>query len=64
MEHYTFLRHLADSWGLLAMTGLFLGVCLYALRPGSRALHSDAAASIFRNERAPAEAVQPARKEA
>lgn len=64
MEIYSFLRELADSWGLLAMTAVFVAVCVYALRPGARALHSDAANSIFRNERAPAEVLQPARKEA
>jgi cytochrome c oxidase cbb3-type subunit 4 len=64
MEHYSFLRELADSWGLLAMTALFLGVCVWAFRPGSRALHDDAANSIFRNDKRPAEAIQPSRKEA
>ena len=61
METYSFLRELADSWGLLAMTALFLGVCLWAFRPGSRPAQDEAANSIFRNERAPAEALQPAR---
>jgi cytochrome c oxidase cbb3-type subunit 4 len=55
METYTFLRHLADSWGLLAMTVIFLGVCFWVFRPGSRATHDEAANTIFRNERAPAE---------
>lgn len=64
METYSFLRELADSWGLLAMTALFLGVCIWAFRPGSRALHDDAANSIFRNDKRPAEAIQPSRKEA
>jgi cytochrome c oxidase cbb3-type subunit 4 len=64
MEQYSFLRELADSWGLLAMTALFLGVCIWAFRPGSRALHDDAANSIFRNDKRPAEAIQPSRKEA
>lgn len=55
METYSFLRHLADSWFLLAMTLTFLGVCLWAFRPGSRAAHRDVANSIFRNEDRPAE---------
>ena len=65
METYSFLRELADSWGLLAMTALFLGVCLWVFRPGSRSMHDDAANSIFRNDERPAEA-NPAtrRKEA
>jgi cytochrome c oxidase cbb3-type subunit IV len=54
METYTFLRHLADSWFLLLMTLIFLGVIIWAFRPGSRSAHSDAAQSIFRNEARPA----------
>jgi cytochrome c oxidase cbb3-type subunit 4 len=46
------------------MTALFLGVVLWALRPGSRRLHEEAANSIFRNDQRPAEASQPTRKEA
>ncbi len=64
METYSFLRELADSWGLLAMTVLFLGVCVWVFRPGSRPVHDDAAKSIFRNDTRPAEAIQPSRKEA
>ena len=64
MEIYTFLRHMADSRGMLAMLLAFLGICLWALRPGSRPMHDDAANSIFRNDAAPAEASQHIRKEA
>lgn len=32
---YTFLRHMADSWGLLAMFIFVLGVAVFAFRPGS-----------------------------
>lgn len=64
MEFYTFLRYMADSWGLLAMLLIFLGVCVWAFRPGTRGLHDDAANSIFRNDSSPAETSQPARKEA
>ena len=31
MERYSFLRHLADSWVLLVLTLIFLGVILFAL---------------------------------
>jgi cytochrome c oxidase cbb3-type subunit IV len=55
METYTFLRELADSWFLLAMTLGFLGLCVWAFRPGSRATHEDVARSIFRNDDRPAE---------
>jgi len=39
METYTFLRQLADSWFLVAMTLFFLGVIFWAFRPGSRKTH-------------------------
>jgi cytochrome c oxidase cbb3-type subunit 4 len=62
METYTFLRAMADSWFLLAMTLGFLALCVWAFRPGSRAMHQDVANSIFRNDERPAEAT-PAKKE-
>ena len=55
METYSFLRQLADSWFLLAMTLIFLGICLWAFRPGSRRTHEDIATSIFRNDDHPAD---------
>lgn len=54
MDTYSFLRELADSWALVALTAVFLGVILWALRPGSNAVHRDAANAIFRNEKKPA----------
>ncbi|MEY2955324.1 MAG: cbb3-type cytochrome c oxidase subunit 3 [Gemmobacter sp.] len=54
METYSFLRGLADSWALLALTLIFLGVVFWAFRPGSRAVHDAAARSIFRNDDRPA----------
>lgn len=54
METYSFLRHLADSWFLLAMTAFFVGAILWVFRPGSRKSHQDAAELIFRNDRMPA----------
>lgn len=58
MEIYTFLRHLADSWALLALVGVFVGVILFVFRPGARALQRDAAESIFRHDDKPAPAAQ------
>lgn len=43
METYTFMRQLADSWGLLAMAVFFIGVVIFAFRPGSREMANDAA---------------------
>ncbi len=43
METYTFMRHFADSWGLLAMAIFFVAAALFVFRPGSRELAKDAA---------------------
>ncbi len=53
METYTALRAFADSWHLLFMTLFFVGVVVWAFRPGSRRIHDDTAASIFRNDDRP-----------
>ncbi len=53
METYTILRAFADSWMLLGLTLFFIGVVFWAYRPGSRATHDAAAASIFRNDDRP-----------
>lgn len=53
METYTLLRQLADSWVLLALLLLFLGVVGFAWRPGSRAPQRDAASAPFRHEDRP-----------
>lgn len=50
MEIYSFLRELADSWVLLLLTLFFLGVIVWAFRPGSRGLHDDAASVPFRHD--------------
>jgi cytochrome c oxidase cbb3-type subunit 4 len=43
METYTAMRIFADSWGLLFMALFFVGVVLFAFRPGSRQIADDAA---------------------
>jgi cytochrome c oxidase cbb3-type subunit 4 len=48
MNDYNSLRHFADSWGLLAMTLLFLGLIGFTFRPGAGRRHHDAARMIFR----------------
>ncbi len=50
METYSFLRELADSWVLLAMTLFFVGMIAFLFRPGAWAQHADAAAIPFRDE--------------
>ncbi len=47
---YEALRHLADSWGLVVMTGIFLGLALWPFRPGAKALNREVANSIFKDE--------------
>lgn len=47
---YDALRHFADSWGLLAMTLLFLGLIAWPFRKGARHHHDDAATMIFRDD--------------
>ncbi|CAM3376622.1 cbb3-type cytochrome c oxidase subunit 3 [Paracoccus nototheniae] len=54
MEIYSRLRAFADSWMLLFLTLFFVGVILWAFRPGARAAQAEAASSVFRNEDRPA----------
>lgn len=53
MSHYDLLREFADSWGLLMMVVLFVGVILFTFRPGSARLHKEMALLPLRNETAP-----------
>ena len=50
METYSFLREFADSWMLLVLFLFFVGVILWAIRPGSNKTHRDTANIPFRNE--------------
>ena len=45
---YDLLRHLADSWGLVAMGVVFLALCAWPFRPGARETNDAAAQMIFR----------------
>ena len=47
---YDFLRHLADSWGLLAMFVTFLVLSAWPFRPGTRKRNTEAANLIFKDE--------------
>ena len=33
---YTFLRELADSWVMLVMLSIFIGIAIFAFRPGTK----------------------------
>ncbi len=50
MDIYSLFREIADSWGLLAMFVIFVGVIIFTLRPGSNALHNDIAQIPLRND--------------
>ncbi len=64
MDTYGFLRFVADSWALVALTAVFVGVVFFSYRPSARPLHDDAARLIFRNDTKPAEGLRPGKKEA
>lgn len=47
---YDTLRHLADSWGLLAMLVVFVALAAWPFRPGARAANETAARLIFKDD--------------
>ncbi|MFM6950752.1 MAG: cbb3-type cytochrome c oxidase subunit 3 [Novosphingobium sp.] len=47
---YDMLRHIADSWGLLAMLVTFLILVLWPFRPGARSAHEAAKTMIFKDD--------------
>ena len=53
-DTYSVFRAFADSWVLLAMFVFFIGVVVWAFRPGSREIHDDTANIPFRHEDKPA----------
>lgn len=54
MEKYTLLREFADSWMLLMLFAFFIGVIVWAFRPGSRREHAETAGIPFRYDDKPA----------
>ena len=51
---YTITRAFADSWALLVMFAMFIGIILFAFRPGSNKVHADIANIPFLHEDRPA----------
>jgi cytochrome c oxidase cbb3-type subunit 4 len=47
---YDLLRHLADSWGLMAMFVCFAVLAWWPFRPGARAVNDHVARMIFEDE--------------
>jgi cytochrome c oxidase cbb3-type subunit 4 len=48
--NYDMIRQLADSWGLLAMFLFFIGVVVFAFRPGSKTIYEDVARIPLKND--------------
>lgn len=44
---YDLIRHFADSWGLVAMTAMFVGFVGWTFRPGAHRHYHNAAHSIL-----------------
>lgn len=47
---YNTLRQMADSWGLLYLVIVFIGVILFTFRPGTRQRADDIAQIPFRED--------------
>lgn len=54
MSTYDTLRHFADSWGLLFLMLVFVGVIIWVLRPGSGRHYREQAEIPFKHEDEPA----------
>ena len=50
MDTYSLLRELADSWGLLALFTIFIGVAIWAFLPSQNDARRDASMIPFRND--------------
>jgi cytochrome c oxidase cbb3-type subunit 4 len=51
MSSYDFMRHFADTWGLVFLAVFFVAVVLFVFRPGSRKQYADAAQIPFKDEK-------------
>lgn len=54
MDTYSILREFADSWMLLVLFLFFVGVVVWAFRPGSTKTYESTADIPFRHEDKPA----------
>ncbi|MDP3897363.1 MAG: cbb3-type cytochrome c oxidase subunit 3 [Mesorhizobium sp.] len=50
---YHFMREFADSWGLLFLALFFVGVVIFAFRPGSKKQAEDAANIPLKDDERP-----------
>lgn len=54
METYSLLREFADSWMLLFLFLFFVGIVVWAFRPGASKVYEDTANIPFRHAEKPA----------
>jgi len=54
MDTYSVMREFADSWMLAFLALFFVGVIVWAMRPGSSETYDDTANIPFRHEDQPA----------
>ena len=47
---YDNIRHIADSWGLLAMVVVFVALCAWPFLPGGKARSQEAAEAILEDD--------------
>lgn len=63
-DSYTIMRVIAGTGGLTFMFVVFVGVVLFAFRPGSRKVHQDSATIPFRHDDKPARSMRIADQDA
>ncbi|MDT0574943.1 cbb3-type cytochrome c oxidase subunit 3 [Croceicoccus sp. F390] len=51
MSFYETARHFADSYGLIFLAGVFVLLCAWVFRPGSRRHYDDAAMLPFEDDK-------------
>ena len=50
MSFYETLRHFADSYALVFMLAVFVGLCTWPFRPGAKQRNNHAATMIFKGQ--------------
>ncbi len=53
MDTYSLLREFADSWALLALFTLFIGIAVWAFWPSQKTARDEASMIPFRHDEAP-----------
>jgi cytochrome c oxidase cbb3-type subunit 4 len=50
MELTELIKQIMANWTLVSLFTFFVGAIIWSFRPGSRVLHDDAAAAVFRHD--------------